>query len=91
MNIVLYISISILCLNLVLTLIRFIKGPSMPDRVIAIDVFSGNLIAIFAVYSIIAQVRVILDIAVLFSLITFLGTMTFAYYLVNFPEKEKRQ
>jgi len=83
MNTVLYIALSVLCLNLILTLYRFIKGPSMPDRIIALDVFAGNLIAILAVYSILSGVRVLLDIAVLLSLITFLGTMTFAYYLVQ--------
>ncbi|MGK7393468.1 MAG: monovalent cation/H+ antiporter complex subunit F [Candidatus Cyclobacteriaceae bacterium M3_2C_046] len=88
MTVILYISLSILSLNLLLTLVRFVKGPSMPDRIIALDVFAGNLIAILAVYSILAEVRVMLDIAVLFSLITFLGTMTFAYYLVQSSKRE---
>lgn len=88
MNFILYIVISVLCFNLVLCLYRFIKGPVMPDRIVALDVFSGNLLAILALYSMVSEIRAFIDIAVLFSLITFTGTMTFAYYLVHTGKKE---
>lgn len=88
MNYILYIVISVLCLNLILCLIRFIKGPVMPDRIVALDVFSGNLLAILALYSMVSELREFIDIAVLFSLITFTGTMTFAYYMVHTGKKE---
>ena len=88
MNIVLYVVITILCLNLILSLYRFIKGPVMPDRIVALDVFAGNLLLILALYAIVSNVREFIDIAVLFSLIAFAGTMTFAYYMVYTGRKK---
>ncbi len=88
MNIVLYVVISVLCINLILSLYRFVKGPVMPDRIVALDVFSGNLLAILALYALVSGIREFIDIAVLFSLIAFAGTMTFAYYLVHTGKKK---
>ena len=60
----------------------------MPDRIVALDVFAGNLLAILALYAIVSDVREFIDIAVLFSLIAFAGTMTFAYYMVYTGKKK---
>jgi multicomponent Na+:H+ antiporter subunit F len=78
-----YISIGIISASMILTLIRFIKGPSLPDRVISLDVFSGNLLVILAIYSILSGVKAYLNVALTMSLVAFVGTMTFAYYLVH--------
>jgi multicomponent Na+:H+ antiporter subunit F len=80
------ISISILSICLILTLVRFIKGPSLPDRVVALDVFAGNVLAILAIYSVLTEVEVFLNVALALSLIAFVGTMSFAYYLVRQKE-----
>ncbi len=78
-----YISIIIISISTLLTLIRFIKGPSLPDRVIALDVFSANLLAVLAIYSVLSEEKAYLNVALIMSLIAFVGTMTFAYYLVQ--------
>jgi multicomponent Na+:H+ antiporter subunit F len=80
------ISISILSICLILTLVQFIKGPSLPDRVVALDVFAGNVLAILAIYSVLTEVEVFLNVALALSLIAFVGTMSFAYYLVRQKE-----
>jgi multicomponent Na+:H+ antiporter subunit F len=85
-----YIAIGIISISILLTLIRFIKGPSLPDRVISLDVFSANLLAGLAVYSVLAEEKSYLNVALIMSLITFVGTMTFAYYLVQKRQKPKR-
>jgi multicomponent Na+:H+ antiporter subunit F len=82
-SISLTISIAILCICLILTLVRFIKGPSLPDRVVALDVFAANVLAVLALYSALVGVEVFLDIALALSLIAFVGSMSFAYYLVR--------
>lgn len=78
-----YIAIIIISISTLLSLIRFIKGPSLPDRVISLDVFSANLLAILAIYSVLAGEKSYLNVALIMSLIAFVGTMTFAYYLVQ--------
>ena len=78
-----YIAIIIISISTLLVLIRFVKGPSLPDRVISLDVFSANLLAVLAIYSVLAEEKAYLNVALIMSLIAFVGTMTFAYYLVQ--------
>jgi len=84
-----YISIAIISVSMLLTLVRFIKGPSLPDRVISLDVFSANLLAVLAIYSILAEEKTYLNVALTMSLVAFVGTMTFAYYLVQKQNKQR--
>lgn len=84
-----YIAIAIISVSTILTLVRFFKGPSLPDRVISLDVFSANLLAVLAIYSVLSGEKAYLNVALIMSLIAFVGTMTFAYYLVQKREKSK--
>ncbi len=84
-----YISITIISVSMILTLIRFIKGPSLPDRIISLDVFSANLLVVLAIYSILSEEKAYLNVALTMSLVAFVGTMTFAYYLVQKRNKEQ--
>jgi len=84
-----YIAIGIISVSTLLTLVRFIKGPSLPDRVISLDVFSANLLAVLAIYSILSEERTYLNVALTMSLVAFVGTMTFAYYLVQKRSKHR--
>ena len=70
-----------LALSIVFTLIRFVKGPTLPDRVVALDVFSGIAVAMLAAHSVTTKEAVFLDVALVIALITFLGTIGFAYYI----------
>jgi multicomponent Na+:H+ antiporter subunit F len=67
--------------GLLITFIRIIRGPSLPDRVVALDLMATFIIAISAVYSVASNEPSYLDAAVVLALITFLGTVAFAYYL----------
>lgn len=83
----LFIAIIILSLCSVLAIIRFIKGPSLPDRVTAFDLFAALVISIIAIYSVITGSTAFMDVAILLSLIAFLGAMSFAYFLFRSPKK----
>jgi multicomponent Na+:H+ antiporter subunit F len=84
-----YIAIVLISISTLLTLIRFIIGPSLPDRVISLDVFSANLLAVLAIYSVLSEEKAYLNVALIMSLIAFVGTMTFAYYLVQKRHKHQ--
>ncbi len=79
----LIIAIIILSLCLLAVLYRFIKGPTLPDRVTAFDLFSACVIGIVAVFAILTGNAAFLDVAIVLSLIAFLGSMSFAYYLTK--------
>jgi len=76
-----YIILPILSISVILIMIRFIQGPSIVDRVIALDLIITTGIGIIAVYSIITNQPTFLDIAMILALIAFLGTVAFSYYL----------
>lgn len=81
-----YIILPILALSAVLIFIRFLRGPTLSDRVVALDLLITTGIGIIAVYSIITDQPTFLDIAMIVALIGFLGTVAFSYYI----EKKKK-
>lgn len=76
-----YIILPALSISSILVFVRFIKGPSIIDRVVALDLLITIGIGIIAIYSIIYDKPTFLDIALILALIAFLGTVAFAYYL----------
>jgi len=64
-----------------LTFYRLLRGPSLPDRVVALDLIAVITVGFIAVYAIDTGERVFLDAAIVVALITFLGTVAFAQYL----------
>lgn len=81
-----YAILPILSISILLVFFRFLKGPGIVDRVIALDLLITIGISIIAVYSIINNQSTFLDIAMILALIAFLGTIAFSYYL----EKRKK-
>lgn len=71
----------ILGLAVLLIFVRFIKGPTLPDRVISVDLLITVGIGIMVAYSIINNQPAFMDIAMILALIAFLGTLSFTYYL----------
>ncbi|WP_390622183.1 Na(+)/H(+) antiporter subunit F1 [Bacillus tuaregi] len=60
---------------------RVIKGPTTPDRVIALDALGINLVAIVALTSILLKTSAFLDIILLIAILAFIGTVAFSKYL----------
>jgi multicomponent Na+:H+ antiporter subunit F len=69
------------CLAACFTLVRLILGPSLPDRVVALDLLATLIIGIAAAYAVAAGHTAFLDAAVILALVAFLGTVAFSYYL----------
>lgn len=66
---------------MVTAFVRLVRGPTLPDRVVALDLMATLIIAISAAYSVVTDQPAYLDAAIVLALITFLGTVAFAYYL----------
>lgn len=58
--------------------VRLFKGPTGPDRVVAIDALTLVGVAAVALGAMISGQIVFLDVAVVLSLVAFLGTVAFA-------------
>ena len=76
-----YVIFPILIISVVLIMIRLFKGPQVVDRVIALDLIITTGIALITAYSIRSSESVLLDVAMIFALIAFLGTIAFSFYL----------
>jgi multisubunit Na+/H+ antiporter MnhF subunit len=83
----LFVVIVLLAICAVFAIVRFIKGPTLPDRVTAFDLFAAIVISIMAIYSVITGSIAFMDVAILLSLIAFLSAMSFAYFLFRSPKK----
>lgn len=81
-----YIILPVLAISVLIIFVRFLMGPSLSDRVVALDLLITTGVGIIAVYSIITNQPAFLDIAMVLALIAFLGTVAFSYYL----EKRER-
>jgi multicomponent Na+:H+ antiporter subunit F len=71
----------VLTATLLCALYRLVRGPSLPDRVVALDLISVTTVGIVAVNTIKTGFRVYLDVAIVIGLLSFLGTIAFARYL----------
>ena len=67
--------------SMIPVLIRVIKGPSLPDRVIALDVAASIVVAIILVHCIQSGSLYYLTVATVVALVAFLGTVALALYI----------
>ncbi len=81
LELLLMVSLAILSVSILGSLFRVLKGPSMPDRVIALDTIGINLIAIVAIVSIMLRTQAYLEIILLIGILAFLGTIAFSKYM----------
>lgn len=71
----------VLSLSVVLIFYRFIKGPSILDRIIALDLLITTGIGFIGAYAILTAQSTFLDVAMILALIAFLSTVAFSYYI----------
>ena len=81
METVILISQVIMGLALVLTFVRVVRGPSLPDRVVALELFSTTVVGLVGVYAIQSGVSSFLDAAIVIALMGFLAAIGFARVL----------
>ena len=76
-----YMALCMMGVAILLAAVRLIRGPSLPDRVVALDLISILVAGTIAIYAIASSQAVFLDVATILALIGFLGTVAFARYI----------
>jgi multicomponent Na+:H+ antiporter subunit F len=74
-------SLFIVAISSLLFVFRLVKGPTTPDRVIALDAIGINLIAITAILSIAIDSSAFVEIILLIGIVAFIGTVAFSKWL----------
>ena len=75
------VAFDILVLALFVAFIRLVRGPSLPDRVVALELCGTVMVGMIAVQAIMTEQPVLLDVAIALALVSFLGTVAFARYV----------
>ncbi len=73
--------LAMLAVAFLIALVRLVKGPTLPDRVVAMDLIGVIVVGLIVVMAESMQVRATLDAAVVIALIGFLGTVAYATYV----------
>jgi multicomponent Na+:H+ antiporter subunit F len=74
-------AVALICGGVVLAGVRLIRGPSLPDRVVALDLLTLLGLGLLAIYAIASGETAYLDVGIVLTLVTFLATTAFAYYI----------
>jgi len=70
----------VLMAAMVLAFVRLARGPSLPDRVVALDLVTVLAVAFSALFAIAAEEPAFLDVAIALALVAFLATVAFARF-----------
>jgi multicomponent Na+:H+ antiporter subunit F len=74
-------TLTIMSLAFVMAFVRLVCGPSLSDRVVALDLMATIGIGFIAVYAVVSDQPVYLDVATVVALVAFLATVAFAFYV----------
>ena len=80
---ILQLAFGILTLAIVCGLVRLARGPTVIDRIMAFDFLSVNLVVLFALMAVKGHLLVMLDAALVLSLLGFLSTVALTRYLLT--------
>lgn len=81
------IGLGLLSLSFLLTVWRVVKGPTLPDRILALDMLVAIAIGFIAVIALKTGFSLYVDIAIALGLVGFLATVAFARFVLNDPRK----
>lgn len=77
------ITLAILGIAFVLTAYRVIAGPTLPDRILALDTLTGIAIGFIAALAVKTHFALYIDIAIALGLVGFLATVAFARFVLS--------
>lgn len=69
--------------GILVAVVRLLKGPTLPDRVVAIDLIATQSVAMLASAAIAFNEPALLQPALVLTLIAFVGTIAFARYVAK--------
>jgi multicomponent K+:H+ antiporter subunit F len=70
-------------ISLILNLFRIVRGPSLPDRILALDTLYINSIALLLVYGIYQMSTINFEAALLIAMLGFVSTAALTKYLLR--------
>lgn len=78
---ILLVSLTLFAISIAIALFRIIKGPSMPDRAVALDMIGVNLISMIAIISIVLKTKAFLEAILILGILAFISTIAISKYI----------
>ncbi|NBB84228.1 MAG: pH regulation protein F [Alphaproteobacteria bacterium] len=75
-----WVAFGLILIGFAFALFRVMRGPTLADRVVALDLVTLLAVAFLGVFAIISDVGAFLDVAITLALVGFLATLAFARY-----------
>jgi multicomponent Na+:H+ antiporter subunit F len=75
------VTLLLLLLGILLAGIRLVIGPDPADRIVALDLISVLIVGFLAALSVYTRRSAVLDVAIAYALVAFLGTVALARWL----------
>ncbi|MNJ67444.1 Na(+)/H(+) antiporter subunit F [compost metagenome] len=80
-KIMLGIALTLFSVAIAISLYRIIRGPSIPDRVIAMDMIGVNLISGIAAVSILLRTKAYLEVILILGILAFISTISLSRFI----------
>lgn len=81
-NVIIVIALIIVVISMLLAmLIRVVLGPSLADRVVALDAIGLQLMAVIALFSILLNIKYMIVVIMMIGILAFLGTAVFSKFM----------
>ncbi|MCJ8507535.1 cation:proton antiporter [Rhizobium lemnae] len=82
-NFAVWLGLAILSVAFLMTVYRVVKGPTLADRVVALDMLVGIVIGFIAIIAAKTGFTLYIDIAIALGLVGFLATVAFARFILS--------
>lgn len=82
--------LGLIALSIAVGMIRLWRGPSLADRVVALDMMTSAVIGFCGLFAVRAQVEGYLDVAVALALVSFVSVVALARYAESLTRKSDR-
>ncbi|AMS43614.1 multicomponent Na+:H+ antiporter subunit F [Aminobacter ciceronei] len=83
LNISAIFALGVLTISFLLVVVRVVKGPSLPDRILALDMLVAVAIGFIAVLGVRSGFTLYVDVAIALGLVGFLATVAFARFVLS--------
>lgn len=76
-----YIVFTLMTALAIVPIYMVLAGPTMPDRILALELLGADVIGLIILYSMMNDQPVFIDVAILLAMLSFISSIAFAYYL----------
>ena len=81
MEYIIYLAFTLMILGIIFATVRFIKGPTAGDRVVALDTLTTISVSALVMLAAIFQRLIYVDVALVYGVLGFIGVIVIARYL----------